>query len=123
MSEIFRCKNGQEIQIIIDEGADFEATVTGPNGEKIGTISFRQFDECGSYLKLTWMYLDKSGDRWKLQGIGREVLRRVKEVSGLPITAGSHDGHRRDDGSHLTGDAPSFVDRMRQEGIIEEQLA
>lgn len=120
MSENFRCNNGNEIRIAIDEFADFEATVTGPQGERIGTISFSQFDEYGSYLKLTWMYLDQGGDRWKQQGIGREVLLRVKQASGLPITAGSHDGHRQDDGSHLTGDAPAFVAKMRREGVIEE---
>jgi hypothetical protein len=43
----------------------------------------------------------------------------VKELSNLPIIANDHDGVRRDDGSHLTGDAPAFVQKMREEGLIE----
>jgi hypothetical protein len=95
--------------------------VTGPLGKKIGNISFCRYDEEVSYLKLTWMYLDQDGAGWKQQGIGREILRRVKEASGLSIAAGFNDGHKQQDGSHLTGDAPAFVAKMRQELIIEQQ--
>ena len=47
------------------------------------------------------------------------VLRLVRERSNLPIIANSNDGHQQDDGSHLTGDAPGFVERMRAAGLIE----
>ena len=121
MSNFFMCKNGLMVEITIDEDADYSATVTGPDREKLGEISFHLYDDDGGYLKLTWMHLEGNGARWIRQGIGRETLLRVKKASGYAIAAGSNDGHRQNDGSHFTGDAPSFVAKMREEGIIEEQ--
>ncbi|WP_189410902.1 hypothetical protein [Neogemmobacter tilapiae] len=114
----YTCKNGEVVQIAIDEDDSYEAKVFGPNGEKIGGMVFHLYEDYDTYLKLTWMYLDVNNPRWKRQGIGREILLRVKAASDLPITASSNDGQRRDDGSHLTGDGPAFVAKMRQDGII-----
>ncbi|MBI2794155.1 MAG: hypothetical protein HYX66_05835 [Ignavibacteria bacterium] len=55
----------------------------------------------------------------KMQGIGTEILKRHKQQYGLSIRAAENDGQRRDDGSHLTGDAPGFVSRMKERGLIE----
>ena len=120
MSEKFTCKNGQEVKIDIDDSYDFETTVFGPDGEKIGEFCFRQIDDFRSYLKLSRMYLDLGDDKWKDQGIGREILKRVKEFSGLPIVVGEDYGNPQDDGSHQTGDAPGFIAKMRKEGIVED---
>lgn len=120
MSELFRCKNGETVRIAIDELGDFEAKVIGPSAEEIGRFEFLADWDFG-YLKLMWMYLDLKDPRWKHQGIGREILLRVKNISGLPIVTSDNDGLVREDGSHLTGDAPAFVAKMRKEGIITEQ--
>ena len=34
------------------------------------------------------------------------------------LTAGSSHGEKPDDGSHLTGDGPGFIKKMREEGIV-----
>ena len=47
--------------------------------------------------------LDES---YKHKGIGREALVFFKEVSGGTIVAEDDDGIQKNDGSHLTGDAP-----------------
>ena len=71
------------------------------------------------YYHITWMYMDLKGNSYKHQGISREALKFCLEIYGLPITASYDDGLRKNDGSHLTGDAPYFVEKMRNEGIIE----
>lgn len=63
--------------------------------------------------------MDLRDDSYKHEGIGREALTFFREIHGLPITASKEDGLKKDDGSHLTGDAPGFVQKMRDEGIIE----
>ena len=40
------------------------------------------------------------------------------EIYGGPLYTSSNDGLVRDDGSHLTEDAPSFVMHMQAKGII-----
>ena len=119
MSDLFRCNNGEEVRIAIDEFADFETKVIGPSGEEIGRFEFRADWECG-YLLLSWMYLDLKDPKWKNQGIGREILLRIKEMTSLTIVTREDDGFVQDDGSHLTGDAPGFVAKMCQEGIIHK---
>ncbi len=90
---------------------------------KIGEIELSSIDDellgnSPSY-RLTWMYLDLKDNSYKHQGICREALKFFKEIYGMPITASEHNGIRKADGSHLTGDAPYFVEKMRNEGIIE----
>lgn len=115
----FTCKDGRQVTIHVDEDLDYEATVHDLEGRLIGKLEFRVVDNGYSeYLKLCWAYLDQLDKSYRFQGIGRECLKRVIELSGLPIVAQSHDRIRQDDGSHLTGDAPTFVERMRSEGLI-----
>lgn len=91
-----------------------------PEGKEIGHFDFsvREDLEGDEYLKLFWAYLDLLGTSYKHQGIGREILKGMRVYSGMPITAENDDGHRKEDGSHLTGDAPGFVNQMRKEGLI-----
>ncbi len=65
------------------------------------------------------MTLDLIDSSYKRKGIGRESLKFFKEITGTQIVASENDGIRKDDGSHLTGDAPVFVSKMQEEGIIE----
>lgn len=91
--------------------------------KEIGKINFSYRDEGfpgrSDYYHITWMYLDLKERSYRHKGIGREALKYHQEIYGLPITASDNDGLRKDDGSHLTGDAPYFVEKMRDECIIE----
>jgi GNAT superfamily N-acetyltransferase len=114
----YECRDGRSVSIEIDDDT-YEAIAYTVDGREIGRLRFREIsDDNGCYLKLVWAYLDKLAD-YKGQGIGRECLRVVRDRYSLPITAEDHDGIRQDDGSHLTGDAPGFVAKMREEGLIE----
>jgi hypothetical protein len=111
----FECKNGRRVWIEIDEDDNYAACVRLADDREIGRLRFRMIeDDSNNFLKLSWAYLDLASVEFKRQGIGRECLRRVREISGLPIIAASHDGHQQDDGSHLTGDARGFVERCAQ---------
>lgn len=110
--------HGEVIEIEID----FEFTeISFKNsiGEEIGKFEFSPNDGF-EYYKLVWGYMDLKDKKYKHQGIGREGLIFFKEYTGGLIYANENDGLKCDDGSHLTGDAPTFVDIMRDEGIIEK---
>lgn len=116
----FTCRNGTIVDIEIDDFS-YMIEVFAPGRKKIGGMDFRHIqDEHNEVLLLSWAYLDEAGSAFVGQGIGRQCLKRMIEVSGMPITARDHDGMRREDGSHLTGDAPAFVERMRKEGWITD---
>lgn len=51
-------------------------------------------------------------------GLGRAALEFFKEYTGAEVFAREYDGQVRDDGSHLTEDAPGFVAKMIDEGIL-----
>lgn len=55
----------------------------------------------------------------KLSGLGRAAVEFFIDLTGASIYARPHDGIVRDDGSHLTEDAPFFVSKMQDEGLIE----
>jgi hypothetical protein len=114
----YKCKDGREILICVDE-CQLTAAALTPEGQEIGRLCFNEIEyDDGSVLKLIWAYLDKHDSSYRFQGIGRECIKQMIEVFGHPIVAEDHDGHQKDDGSHLTGDAPGFVAKMRSEGLI-----
>ena len=114
----FTCKNGRVVRIEIDDFGP-KATVFDVEDREIGAIEFYEIDDpAGAYLKIAWAFLDKLGPQYLRQGIGRRCVEIVRERFGMPIIAEQHDGHQRDDGSHLTGDAPAFIARLRDEGLI-----
>jgi len=76
-------------------------------------------DDDGGVLKLTWAYLDGLGGSYLRKGIGREIVKRMSELTGYAVEAEENDGHRQDDGSHLTGDAPAFMAKLRKERLIQ----
>ena len=121
MQSSFPLKDGQRMVIIHVDDDDYEVTVRAASGEKVGGMKFSLIELEGppwQVLKLTWAYLDEAGPEYKFNGIGRACLRFVREASGMEIIAGEDTGLRQDDGSHPTGDAPTFSDRMRKEGLI-----
>jgi len=112
----FKCRNDRSVTIKISDEENFLAIIFDEYGNQLGELKFDEVDGC---LKLVWAYLDQSDPAWCRQGIGREVLRNVKEYSDCTIVTSDNDGTVHDDGSHLTGDAPAFVARMREEGLIQ----
>ncbi|WP_194454398.1 hypothetical protein [Bradyrhizobium sp. CCBAU 53421] len=92
-------------------------------GERIGELSFSQAESddqyTAPYWRFMWAHLDFLGDKFKKQGIGRAALEMWHECSREKAVVARNDGITREDGSsHLTGDAPGFVDRMVQEGLL-----
>ncbi|WP_306002462.1 MULTISPECIES: hypothetical protein [Brevundimonas] len=118
MEEEFVCRDGRVVSILIDEDA-YEAVATDQGGERIGALAFSLMEDPSGYsLKLVHAFLDGMGGSYRRQGIGREMLRRMIEMTGMAIFAAENDGQVQEDGSHLTGDAPAFVAKMRREGLI-----
>lgn len=119
MEEIFTIKDGRRVKIKIDD-VGYKATVlTSPGDEKIGSLDFREIESPEeNTLKITNAFLNGLDGSYLRQGIGRRCLVLVAEISGLQIIASDDDGIRKDDGSHLTGDAPNFIAKMRQEKLI-----
>jgi hypothetical protein len=122
MSNQFKMRDGRIVQIDIDD--DYTVTVsTVPEGKEVGRMEFQEIESpepSPNCLRLTWAYLNKLDKSYLRQGIGGEVLRLVQDVSGLGIIASDDDGRTKQDGSHLTGDAPAFVRRMREKGLISK---
>lgn len=52
--------------------------------------------------------------------MGEAALRLFLANTEGIIYARENDGQRRDDGSHLTGDAPIFVEKMQAKKLIEK---
>lgn len=105
--------NKRVITIIYDE---FDTSFSfKENGRKIGD-EFRfidEFEEGEKYL-LARMYspIPKSG-------LGQAALEFFIDLTGAIIYTRPNDGITRDDGSHLTEDAPFFVGKMQKKGLIE----
>ncbi|MCY4002368.1 MAG: hypothetical protein OXF33_01455 [Rhodospirillales bacterium] len=122
ISSTYQLNDGRSVIISVDQ-LDYGITVTAdPAGKSIGFMTFRSIEMPSTgpdHLHLTQAFLDTSDRSYLRKGIGRRCLELVREISGLSITASEHDGLPREDGSHLTGDAPGFVDKMRAEGLIE----
>jgi hypothetical protein len=114
----FTTKNGHKVSIEIDEFGE-EILVTGAQGQEIGSIEFSSIDDGDSeYFRIVSMFLDKNGSSYVRQGLGRECLKQHIAIFNTPIVAADDDGIRKNDGSHLTGDAPGFISQMRKEGLV-----
>ncbi|RKH63751.1 hypothetical protein [Corallococcus aberystwythensis] len=122
MKHDFKTKGGRDVLIDISDG-DYTATVyTVPEGDRIGALEFRVIERderSPNTLYLSRAYLDGLGGSFVHQGIGRQCLVLVARESGMQIYASDDDGlGSKEDGSHLTGDAPGFVARMREERVL-----
>ncbi|ELZ9637258.1 hypothetical protein U1U22_001949 [Proteus mirabilis] len=99
--------SGEEINVYLDD-------------DKQGFISLNKIetdnpkDNC---FRITHLELGKC----KRQGIGTYCLEKHKELFNSILTAGSSDGQKCDDGSHLTGDGAPFIEKMREQGIVEPE--
>jgi len=110
---VFRLLNNRIITIRINDDKEISYL---ENDIEIGNYDDFVFAEDefnhSSYL-LARMYVPITK-----QGLGRETIKFFSEYFDVSIWARGHDGIRRDDGSHLTEDAPGFVDKMIEEGLL-----
>lgn len=112
---IYKISRNRLITIKID---DFSEITYWENGSQIGNDEDFVFleDEFDSdrYL-LARMYVPIKGE-----GLGRATIEFFSEYFSATVWARTFDGIERQDGSHLTEDAPGFVDKMIEEGLLED---
>lgn len=117
MKEVdFLASDGKTYQIQIDDPGD-EINVLF-QGAKKGSISLRLIEGDQPCQPDAYHITHLALDSCSHLGIGRRCLQFHRELFDAPITAGSNDGTKCDDGSHLTGDGPGFITRMKAEGIV-----
>lgn len=116
MQETFTDKRGRSIQINFDE--DNLTCVATHNSVLLGTFRFDEADPDAdsSLLLLTHCHIEEV-DGYKRCGIGEQMIRLPVEY-GYSVFARNNDGIQRDDGSHLTEDAPAFIDAMIKKGLV-----
>ena len=109
----YKISNGNMVTLkISDDLFDIKFIVNGK--ELKDGFEFDQLENGGYYI--THLYIPG----YEHLGLGRAALEFFKEYTGEKLYAAPNDGFKRNDGSHLTGDAPGFVARMQEEGIIEK---
>jgi len=108
--------DGEDIYIVLD---DSSIVVENAEREKVGGFIFRCIEEeNGTFYKITNMYMTDKSDSYKGRGIGTECLTFFKNYHDACIIAGKNNDTQSDDGSHLTGNAPAFINKVRKLGII-----
>ena len=115
----YKLSDGRKITIQLDESFEWIKVWDG-QGREIGRIEFDHIEydpPLDDEYRITWMYMDIVDASYKRNGIGRACLQFFNEYCGKP-TFSPNDGIRRDDGSHLTQDAPVFIRQMKREGLI-----
>jgi hypothetical protein len=110
---------GRQIDLKLDEDS---LVLKAFHGSKlIGRMEFNSIEcEHGEDLKITWMYLDLCNSTYLRSGIGRALIELMNEYHGGPLIAGNEHGTTSVDGSHLTGDAPSFIQKMKRDGLVRD---
>lgn len=112
----FRIIDGPEVVIKVNYDGS-EILVHTASGVEIGGFELDLLEDGAYYI--TRMGLERAGEQFRHKGIGRQALKLHKKVFEARIRAASDDGIPLPDGSHLTGDAPAFIQKMREEGIVE----
>lgn len=114
----FVAKDGKTYLIEID---DFGEDITvWHQGISVGSITLAEREEGDEHDTNTYYHIvNLSLDDCSGLGIGKRCLELHKEELDAPITAGTAHGQKMDDGSHLTGNGPGFIARMRELGIVE----
>lgn len=87
--------------------------------DEVGRLSFRAYEDLVNNYEETHYHLmnahiEGGGGKYKHQGIGIEAFKLFRECTGhAKVTFSENDGIRREDGSHLTGDGPRFVSKLK----------
>lgn len=117
MERKYAISNGDIIILKIDE--DFEEiTFWDEQNNQLGSdrdFLFVEDEENENRFLLARMFVPI-----KQNGLGRAALEFFTEYTDSVVYARENDGITRNDGSHLTGDAPIFVGKMQREGLIEK---
>lgn len=110
----YQITGGRVITLKLED--DLSQMTFWENGKQLGRDQDFLFDDSessnNSYL-LARMYVPIKG-----AGLGRASLEFFKEYTEADVFARENDGQVRDDGSHLTEDAPGFVAKMIGEGLL-----
>lgn len=112
---VYQISGGREITIKISD--DSEITYW-ENGEQIGNdddFVFIEDEFTPSKYLLGRMYVPI-----KEEGLGRATLEFFIDYYDATVYARTPYGPKYDDGSYLTEDAPGFVDKMIEEGLLED---
>ncbi len=110
----YKIQGGRIITLVYDE---FDSTITFKENDKEIGDEFRFIDENESFERFLLARMYSPIPR---SGLGRSAIEFFIDMTGATIYTKPHDGIVREDGSHLTEDAPLFVDKMQNEGLIEE---
>jgi hypothetical protein len=113
--------DGTLIDLRLDEHEMSVVATEKASGKGLGHLDFTEVEaddpHVSGYYKLIWAYLDHAGDKYKRSGLGREALKLWNETYG-PAAVERHTGIPNSQGSHLTADAPGFVDQMVREKLL-----
>lgn len=109
---IYRNSKGQLFKFILED--EFELLIEDMDGNSIGEFEFKELDYGNGY-KVMRMYTNEH----KNTGLGSAALVYFLEMYGGPLYTSPNDGIPKDDGSHLTEDAPFFVQHMIAKGVID----
>lgn len=109
---IYRASTGKHYKLIMND-EQTEILINDLQNKQIGEFEFKELDYSG--YKLMRMYSNDA----KQSGLGRAALEYFRDVVGFPIYVSSNDGLTKNDGSHLTEDAPGFVAKMIEEQLID----
>jgi hypothetical protein len=109
-------RNEKAYQLSIDsEGEEIEVRL---KGELMGKILLsKRLDSYRSEIEF-FHITNLSLDNCSGIGIGTECIELHKETFSTNITAGSNNGLKDEDGSHLTGDGVKFIAKMRSKGLV-----
>lgn len=117
--------NDEERRLTLDSGEIVElrfeddSVAIYAHQNEVGRLSFRAYEVpmFGDYeetcYQLTHAFIEGDEGKYKYQGIGTEAFRFFRECTGASVTFSEDDGLQKNDGSHLTGDAPRFVAKLK----------
>jgi hypothetical protein len=114
LTRVYSSSTGQQVRLEMNDEFTEIKFIDDTTNEGFGEFEFKDLEN--GYYKLMRMYTEPN----KGGGIGRAALEMFKEITDAEIVTSPDDGMPRDDGSHLTQDAPGFVSKMIKEGLILE---
>jgi hypothetical protein len=114
-SRVFQLSNGDEVKLVLDGEIIYFYDSNGNQLE--GEFVFQDEMEEGREFLLSRMYAPK---QYKRQGLGTEAVKMFIEIFGVEVYVRENDGSTREDGSHLTEDAPAFVEKLMNLGLLRD---
>ena len=117
LRRVYQINGTTNITLILNEDQTEIAFFNMHGVELDGEFCFDDESENGRRFLLRRMYAPST---LKNAGLGRAALQLFKDNTDATIYVRPNDGEQREDGSHLTEDAPAFVVRMMEEGLIEK---